>query len=261
MLKALWAYRHFVLSAIKSELKGRFARSRLGALWFILHPLAHAAVLALVLAEVLSARLPEAPSKAAYALYLLAGTTAWALFSEIVSRCTGIFIEYSSVLRKIAFPRICLPVIVGGSALLHHALVLLAIVTVFLLLGVVPSGAIGMVALGAVLIAAFGFGLGVMLGILNVFTRDVAQVLGIVLQFWFWLTPIVYTREMLPPHLRGFIDLNPLYPMVRIYQDALVWNRLPEGYALVWPAALALALLIGSLLLFRRASADLVDAL
>jgi lipopolysaccharide transport system permease protein len=261
MLKRVWAYRHFILSSIKSELKGRFARSRLGALWFILHPLAQAAVLALVLAEVLAARLPEAPSKAAYALYLMAGTAAWSLFSEIVSRCTGIFIEYSSVLRKIAFPRICLPVIVGGSALVHHALLLLAVVAVFLLFGVVPSPVISTLVIGAALIAAFAFGLGVLLGIFNVFTRDIAQVLGIVLQFWFWLTPIVYTREMLPAHLRRFIDLNPLYPMVRMYQDALVWNRVPEWPALVWPTVLALSLMVGSLVLFRRATADLVDAL
>ena len=261
MLTALWAYRYFVLSAIRSELKGRFVRSRLGAVWFILHPLAYAAVLALVLAEVLSARLPQAPSPSAYALYLLAGTAAWTLFNEIVTRCTVIFIEYASVLRKIAFPRICLPVIVGGSALLNHALLLLAIVVVFLLFGVMPSAAMAMIAVGAVLIAAFAFGLGVLLGVFNVFMRDVAQVLGIVLQFWFWLTPIVYTREMLPERLRWLIDLNPLYPMVRMYQDALVWNRLPAWDALLWPAALAFTLLAGSLALFRRASADLVDAL
>ena len=84
MLLSLWRYRHFVHSSIRAEFLGRFARSKLGALWMILNPLAQATIFAVVLSEVLAAKLPHSDNKAAYAIYLIAGTAAWGLFAEIL---------------------------------------------------------------------------------------------------------------------------------------------------------------------------------
>lgn len=261
MLLALWHYRHFILSSIRSELKTRFARSRLGALWFIVHPLAQATIFALVLSEVLGARLPNIENKSAYPIYLMAGMAAWGLFSEILNRCLNIFIEYSGTLKKISFPRLCLPVIVWGSALLNHFLLLLAIAFVFLFFGHYPGVAWLVIPLGILLISLFAFGLGVMLGIFNIFTRDVGQVMGVILQIWFWLTPIVYPFEIIPKNLRWLAELNPMVPLVRIYQDALLYNRWPD-FTLLWlPACVALGLFIVSFIIFRKASPEMVDAL
>lgn len=261
MLLALWHYRHFILSSIRGELKGRFARSRLGALWFILHPLAQATIFALVLAEVLGAKLPNIENKAAYPIYLMAGTAAWGLFSEILNRCLNIFIEYSSMLKKISFPRLCLPVIVWGSALMNHVLLLLAIAFVFLFFGHYPGIAWLIIPLGILLISVFAFGLGVMLGIFNVFTRDVRQVMSVVMQIWFWLTPVVYPYEIIPQNLRWLADINPMVPLVRIYQDALLYNRWPDFNLLWLPAIVAIALFMLSFVLFRKASPEMVDVL
>ncbi len=86
MFSALWRYRHFVLTSILGDLRGRFVRSRLGLFWSILHPLAQATIFALVLAEVLGAKLAGIDNKAAYPIYLMAGMAAWGLFSEICDR-------------------------------------------------------------------------------------------------------------------------------------------------------------------------------
>lgn len=261
MFGALWQYRHFIVASILGELKGRFARSRLGLLWSVLHPLAQATIFAIVLAEVLGAKLAGVDNKAAYAIYLMSGMAAWGLFSEILNRCLSVFIEYAGTLKKIAFPRICLPVIVGGSALLNHVLLLAAIVVVFLFFGHYPTVTWLVLPLGVLLISMFAFGLGVMLGIFNVFSRDVGQVVSVVLQIWFWLTPIVYTRDIVPDHLRWLLELNPMVPLVGIYQDALVFERWPDFTALTIPTLLAVMLFAGAFLLFRRAGAELVDVL
>ncbi|MBK7665049.1 MAG: ABC transporter permease [Sterolibacteriaceae bacterium] len=261
LLLNLWAYRHFIVASIKSEQIRRFARSSLGALWFILHPIAQSAIFALVLSEVLSAKLPGIANKAGYAIYLMAGMAAWGLFAEIVTRSTTIFIEYSSALKKIAFPRMCLPVIVGGSALFNHVLLLAAICIVFAFFDHWPGRAWVVLPLGIVLIAMFAFGLGVLLGVFNVFARDVGQVFGIVIQIWFWLTPIVYTIDALPKHMKWLADANPMGPLVRVYQEAMVYNALPNWASLVIPASIAAGLFILSFIVFKRASADLVDAL
>ena len=132
MLRNLWRYRYFILSSIRAEMKGRFARSRLGGLWFLLNPLAQALIFSIVLSQVLRARLPDTDVDAAYPIYLLSGLAAWTLFSEILGRSTTIFIEQAAVMKKIAFPRLCLPVIVWGSALTSHVLLVAAILVVFL---------------------------------------------------------------------------------------------------------------------------------
>lgn len=250
-----------MLSSIKAEFRGRFARSKLGALWMILNPLAQATIFAIVLSEFLGARLPNSTNKADYPIYLMAGTAAWGLFSEIVTRCTTVFIDYSNTLKKIAFPRLCLPMIVGGSAIINHLLLLIAISVVFLFFNHFPQTAWVALPVGMALIIMFAFGLGILLGLLNVFSRDVGQVLGIVMQLWFWLTPVVYTADSLPKKFRFLAEFNPMAGLVKIYQDALLYGKFPDWSSLMIPFICVTSLFLFSFWIFRRASADLVDAL
>ncbi|RWC92550.1 MAG: ABC transporter permease [Mesorhizobium sp.] len=261
MFRSLWQYRHFIISSIRGDLRGRFVRSRLGGLWFILHPLAQAVIFSIVLSEVLKARLPDTETPAAYPIYLLSGMAAWTLFSEILTRSMTVFIEQAPVMKKIAFPRLCLPVIVGGSALINQLLLLVALFIIFIFLGHLPGRALILLPLGIVLIAAIGFGLGVILGVMNVFVRDTAQVMTIVLNLWYWLTPIVYPANVLPEQYRFMVDLNPIAPLVALYQDALLFNRWPNPESLIMPAILGLVSMAFAMVFFRRASPELIDVL
>lgn len=261
MLISLWRYRYFIASSIRGDLKGRFARSKLGALWFVLHPLAQALIFAIVLSEVLGARLPGTDNDSAYAIYLLSGMAAWSLFAEILNRSIVIFLEQAGAMKKIAFPRLCLPVIVWGSALVNHVLLVAAILVVFAFLGHFPGAALLVLPLGIALISAFAFGIGVLCGTLNVFSRDVAQVMSVVLQLWFWLTPVVYPANVVPENLRWVVELNPMVPLVQIYQNALLHNLWPDPISLSYPAVAAVVAVALSFTVFRRASPELVDAL
>ena len=261
MLKSLWHYRHFIASSIRGDLKGRFARSKLGAFWFVLHPLAQALIFAIVLSEVLGARLANVQTPSAYPIYLLAGTAAWGLFAEILNRSISIFLEQAGAMKKIAFPRLCLPVIVWGSALVNHLLLLVAIFVVFAFLGNIPGSAVLALPIGIALISAFAFGIGVLCGTLNVFARDVAQVMTVVLQLWFWLTPVVYPIGVVPEHLRWIVALNPMLPLVQIYQNALLRNEWPDPAGLIYPAIAAVLAVAVAFVVFKRASPELVDAL
>ncbi len=261
-LGSAWRYRHFIASSIRAEIRARFVRSRLGGMWMIIHPLAQAAILALVLAEIMSAKLPGvANARFGYALYLLSGMLGWSLFAELVTRCLTLFIDNGNLLKKMQFPRICLPLIAAGSALLNNALLFAAIVGVFALLGHVPGVQIAWVPVLMLLTLAIGVGVGLLLGVINVFVRDVGQVVPVALQFGFWLAPIAYTPDIVPAALRRLIYLNPVTPIVQGYQDALLFDQVPDLRALVLLALCALALLAAALALFRRASAEMADVL
>nr|VFK56577.1 MAG: lipopolysaccharide transport system permease protein [Candidatus Kentron sp. TC] len=261
MLHSLWRYRHFVSSSVRNDLVTRFARSRLGGLWMIINPLAQVAIYALILSNILSARLPGIDNKYAYAIYLMAGLLAWTLFTEIINRCVNLFIEHGNLMKKMNFPRITLPAIVLGSNLVNNGLLLAAMLGIFLILGHHFSPTMLWLLPLTVILAGFSLGIGLVLGIMNVFLRDIGQVIPIILQVCFWFTPIVYPANIIPETYRYWLNLNPLYHFTSAYQNILVYDRFPRWEGLVVIGALALLLLLFSLFLFRRANEEMMDAL
>lgn len=261
MLSGAWQYRFFIISSIKTELRLKFVRSRLGGLWMVLHPLSQVVLFAFVLSAALSTKLPGIDNRYSYAIYLMSGILGWSLFSEIVNRCLTMFIDNANLLKKLQFPRITLPLIATGSVLVNNILLLAAILLIFGALGHLPSAAIAWLPVLILINIALALGLGLVLGVLNVFVRDVGQVVPVVMQFLFWLTPIVYMADIIPVQFRVWLVLNPLIPIINGYHDILLYRQAPEWLALAAVAIMAAVMLAFALLLFRRANAEMVDQL
>jgi len=261
MFSSLWQYRHFVISSIKNELKSRFARSKLGGLWMLINPLAQVLIYALILSNILAAKLPGIDNKYAYAIYLMAGLLAWNLFSEIIGRCLNIFIEQGNLLKKMNFPRITLPTIVVGSCLLNNVLLFIAMLGVFLALGHQFSWVMLWLIPLTVIVVMLAIGIGLVLGIINVFLRDIGQAFPIILQVWFWFTPIVYPVNIIPGSYRELLRLNPMFSITEAYHQILVYGKPPAMGDIAIITGIALALMLLSLFLFRRASPEMVDVL
>ncbi|EKT4485187.1 ABC transporter permease [Pseudomonas putida] len=261
MLRGVWDYRGFILTSIKNEFISRFARSKLGGLWMIIHPLAQVAIYALILSNVLGARLPGIDNKYAYALYLIAGILAWNLFAEIVGRCLTVFIDQGNLMKKMRFPRIALPVIVVGSCLLNNLLLFVAVMIIFAVLGHSPNVQMFWLLPLTLVVVALAVGLGLVLGVMNVFLRDIGQVVPIILQVWFWFTPIVYSVSIVPDYLKGTLDINPMYAIVTAYHNVMVYKLAPDITELGITVGIALGLMVLGLFLFRRASSEMVDSL
>ncbi len=221
----------------------------------VIHPLAQVLIFSTILSEVLSAKLPGIDNKYAYALYLMAGTLCWTLFVETLSKCMNLFIDNGNLMKKMAFPRICLPLVAGGTVLVNNLLLFAAILAVFAILGHYPGIQVLWLPLLIAITLLLSLGIGLLLGVLNVFVRDIGQVVPVVLQAMFWLTPVVYSLNILPEQYRHWFKLNPLYPLVTSYQNVLVFGE-------VMPVVLAACVLLPlALVAFRRASPEMVDAL
>lgn len=261
VVRSVWSYRYFILSSIKNDLRARFTRSKLGGLWMIIHPLAQVLIFALILSEVLSAKLPGIDNKYAYALYLMAGMAFWTLFAETVSRCLNLFIDNGNLMKKMAFPRMCLPIIAGGTMLVSNLLLILAIFGVFAVLGHYPNIQVVWLPVLVMITLALALSLGTLLGVINVFMRDLGQVIPVVLNALFWLTPIVYNLAALPPQLQASFRLNPLLALVSSYQNVLVYGRPPLWGDMLGLLLATAALASLALVMFRKASAEMVDAL
>ena len=261
LFKPLWAYRSFILGSVKREFQSKYRNSLLGAAWTVINPLAMIVVYTVIFSQIMRAKLPGADSTFGYSIYLCAGLLTWGLFAEITGRAQNTFLENANLLKKLNFPRLCLPVVVVASAALNFSMIF-GLFTLFLLVsGNFPGVAyLAVLPLLAILLA-FAIGLGMMLGVLNVFFRDVGQFFGIFVQFWFWLTPIVYPVNVLPTSAQNLMAYNPMAPLLAGFQAVLVMGQWPQWASLLYPAVLAALLCLLSLRLFRRHAGDMVDEL
>jgi lipopolysaccharide transport system permease protein len=261
MLRSLWGFRGFILSSVKREFQSKYRNSLLGALWMVINPLAMILVYTVIFSQVMSAKLPGVDSTFSYSIYLCAGILTWGFFAEITGRAQNMFLEQANLLKKLSFPRLCLPVIVVVNASLNFAIIFTLFTFFLLLSGNFPGWSFLALVPVLAIQTAFAIGLGMSLGVLNVFFRDVGQFFGVVLQFWFWLTPIIYPITILPERFRPMMSLNPMASLVEAYQNILVSNQWPDWNKLLPIVLLAILLCILSLHLFRKHSGEMVDEL
>ena len=261
LLRGLHAYRGFILGTVKREFQSKYRTSTLGAAWSVINPLAMIVVYTVIFSQIMRSRLPGVESAFGYSVFLCAGVLTWGLFAEITARTQNVFLENASLLKKISFPRISLPVIVILNAGLNFSIVF-GIFTIFLILsGNFPGWVFFGVLPILVIQILFSVGLGMVLGVLNVFFRDVGQFFNIALQFWFWLTPIVYPADILPQHVRSLLVFNPMAPLIQAYQGILVLGQWPHWESLLPVMLTSLAFCSLGLHLFRKHVGEIVDEL
>src|SRR5690606_8578362 len=114
-------YRGFIVSSVKREFQLKYRNSMLGAAWAVLQPLSMILVYTIIFSQIMRARLPGVESSFGYSIYLCAGVLSWGLFTEISSRSVNMFLDNANLLKKLSFPRLCLPVTLVSTALVNFA--------------------------------------------------------------------------------------------------------------------------------------------
>ena len=261
MLRALWAYRGFITGSVKREFQSKYRNSLLGAAWTVLNPLAMIIVYTVIFSQVMRAKLPGVDSTFAYSIYLCAGVLTWGLFAEILGRGQNVFLEHANMIKKLSFPRICLPTIVVLNAGLNFGIIFGLFSTFLLISGNFPGWPYLAIFPVLLILILFSIGLAIIIGVLNVFFRDVGHFFGIFLQFWFWLTPIVYPATILPEKVKPLISLNPMATIIAAFQGILVTGTLPDWGSLLPITLLSIALCIFGMRLFRKRAGEMVDEL
>ena len=261
MLRALWHSRGFIQGSVQRDFQAKYRNTMFGAAWTVINPLAMIVVYTVIFSEVMQSKLPGDVSRFGYSIYLCAGILSWGLFAEITTRGQQMFLDNANLMKKVSFPRICLPVIVVSNAVLNFAIIF-GLFTAFLILsGQFPGMVFALLLPLLLLVVALAIGLGLVLGVLNVFFRDVGQFFQIFIQFWFWFTPIVYPATILPPALREWLALNPMAPLIIAIQNVLLHGQAPDWLALLPTTLIALALCVLGLRLFRKRAGEMVDEL
>jgi ABC-2 type transport system permease protein len=232
----LIARRELLWNLTLRELRGRYKRSILGWGWSLLNPIAFMLIYTFAFSVVLRAVPPPGnPSGLqSYAFYLLCGLLPWTFFSISVMASMGSIVQNAALVGKVAFPREHLVISVVGAGLftLGIELVVLSIALLFAGNMVIPW--LPMVVLASFMLAIMATGFGLVLAAANVYFRDVSYLWTIVAQAWFFLTPIVYTPELVDAELGGHPEIlriyhnQPMAVVVRVYRNLLYDLRMPR---------------------------------
>lgn len=259
VIKVLWAYRGFIFGSVRREFQSKYHNSLLGIGWSIINPLAMIVVYTVIFSKVMGARLPGVGNGFAYSIYLCSGTLTWGFFADIVGRAQNMFLDNANLLKKVSFPRMTLPVVVIFNAGVGFSIIFCLFLIFLLVVGAWP----GWVSLAAFPVLAIelllAIGLGMVLGVLNVFFRDVGLLFGVILQFWFWFTPVVYPASILPERVKPLMSLNPMYPLVTACHEIFVAGSWPDWISLLYPLILGLVFCGLGLHLFRKNAGEMVD--
>lgn len=250
----------------KRDLKNRYAGSYAGVAWTIGVPLLYATINVIVFTALMSGRMGARYGDIPFALFYFVPFSLWIFFSEVVGRSTGILREYDYLISKMAFPFWVLPLVPVASAMLSQAI----IVAIFLGLikyNATPVGsAAGLYILLWLICLVFTLGIAYAVSALSIYISDLVQIVPVVINILFWLTPILYPATLVEDHgalwVRKIImDYNPFYYLVEASRHAVFGTAAIDWHALFYLALLALVTLLGGLSLFRKLKSGFADVI
>ena len=247
IIKELVQYREMIFNLVKKDLRGRYKGSVFGFLWTFINPLLQLCVYTMVFSVILRAGIEK------YYLFLFVALIPWMFFSTSVTTGSNIIIQEKNLVTKIYFPREVLPVALVTSSFVNMLYSFIIVLAAVVLLGdnVCFSA---WLALPLIMLVEYIFALGctLLFSAITVYFRDMQHILGIVTMAWQFLTPIMYSVDMVPEGLMTFFMANPMTPIIIAFRDVLYYGRFPELGMLFIPFVESVVLLIVSEALFHR---------
>lgn len=240
--------------------QSRFIGTGAGAVWSVLHPLATVLVFWLVFSLGFKA---QGPNSVPFVIYFMTAYLPWLFVSEALSTSVVTVVANRHLVKKMVFPTETLPMVeILASTFAHLILVGFTILLLFIH-GITPGWWSLQIVYAYFCAAVLSLGLGWLLAAVNVFHRDVGQSLTTVLNFWFWMTPIVWSVDMVPERWQMLLNLNPMLHVAESYRVALLYNRPvwedPVQLLVFW--GLALGLGFCGAYVFRRLKPEFADVL
>jgi lipopolysaccharide transport system permease protein len=256
-LAELWEYRELVGFLTWREIKVRYAQTALGVAWAVLQPL-----LTMVVFTVFFGALARVPSDGVpYALFSFTALLPWTFFAQGLSLAANGVVLNQQLVTKVYFPRMAIPIAIVLSGLLDLAIAFVVLLGLMLYHGV----SFGARALWVVPLVALAFvtclGAGLWLSALNVRFRDVRYVVPFVVQTWLLATPVAYPSSLIPEPWRTVYGVNPMAGVVEGFRWALLGTPTRPGPMILISSLVAIAILIGGALSFRRMEQSFADVI
>jgi lipopolysaccharide transport system permease protein len=252
----LWRHRELATFLALRDVKVRYKQAVFGVAWAVLQPLAGVVVFTVVFG-----RLANVPSDGIpYPLFALIGVAAWSYTSNGVARAAESLVSNSALVTKVYFPRLLAPLAAILPGLLDLLFSLLAVGVFLAIFRVRPTWAIVTLPLWLLMMMVTVLGVGLWLGTLNVSYRDIGQAIALLIQMWFFITPVAYPSSIVPSAWRALYFVNPMAGMVEGFRWALSGTPGPGAYVVISLSTMAL-LFVSGIALFQHGERRFADVI
>lgn len=232
MLANVCFNRHILWRMAVTQLKVKYSGSILGISWAVLNPLLIMAAISFVFTIILKIEINSFP------LFALAGIFPWMFFSNAVFEAAFCMLSYQNILRQFNLPREFIPLSSVLANFLNFLIGWCVVYPIFLFFNPGIISLLPFLILIVVLNFLFVCGLGLILSVLNVFFKDIGHLLNVLLMFWFWITPVFYSLDMIPKGFKWVFSINPMAYYVVCYRDIVFRGNMPDAFvffgALAW---------------------------
>lgn len=254
--KELWQYRELAYFFVWRDLKVRYKQTALGALWAIFQPF-----VAMVVFSVFFGKLARMPSDGIpYPIFVYSGLILWNYFSFSLSHAAGSMVENASIIKKIYFPRLIIPIASSLIGLIDFGIAALILVGLMFYYHFIPS-ILAFIYLPALLVITFltAVGVGSFLASVNVKYRDVRYAMPFLIQMLLFVTPVIYPVSMVEERFRWLLALNPMSSVIETVRVLLFRQGSIDSLMLLSSAGMALILFVCGIVYFRRAEQFFAD--
>ena len=272
----IWNSRELLQNLTNREVRGKYRRTALGQLWSLANPISAILIYTFIFSFIfrLPAQVGDPSGIDNYALWLVCGLLPWLFFNRVLSLGVDSLVANAGLIQKVYFPRIVLPLSLTNATFFTWLLEMGVLVVAMSLFGSFVLPWLPLLALFMALFALFSVGVAMVLSIVNVYFRDLSYLLTIVLQFWFYLTPILYPVELVVTQsdrlgglagtsitLVDLYRLNPVEGFIEIFRNLLYDNRAPELATVLIAVAWALAAFVAGVWMYSKKEKELAELL
>jgi lipopolysaccharide transport system permease protein len=260
-----WAKFDLLRTLVRRDLEARYKGSALGNLWPLLNQLSQLLIYTYVFSIVLKVKLSLQGLPAnnlTFGLWLFAGLLPWIAFTGGLTQAAGSVVRHPNLVKKVVFPLALLPLVPVLSAFIESAFGLMALIVFVAVSSQTLHNTLGLLPLIWITQLLLTAGLGYLAAGLTVFLRDIPQTLGVVLNIWLYLTPIIYPASLIPKQWRTWVFwLNPMTAITEVYRDLILVGEVKHWGE--WGVASVVSLLVfyGGLTVYRRLRIAFADVL
>lgn len=254
--------KHNILLAFsfaKRDFKERYVGTGLGQLWYILSPIITIFIYTVIFSDFMKMKMNIIDNSYAYSIYLVPGLLSWGAFSMIIMRLNTSFFEKAGLIKKINVPMYTFQLSIMLTELfLFFVAILLGIVFLLIVNHNVTWVFLWMIPI-MILQTLLAFGIGVILSLFTPFFKDLKEAIPVIIQLWFWMTPVIYMKEMLASSYPSLLIYNPFYYFVEIYQNIFLYSKAPETNSLIIILIMTLSSLLIAGFLYKKMISTIKD--
>lgn len=253
-LSLLWERRALLWIWLQFNIEARYSQRVLGILWIILLPIATSVVLSFAFTQFLRIQI-DVP----FISFYMAAMIPYTLFSNGVINSTSAVVSRIRIVAQVYFPREILVLLTLGEAVVDFCFAFAAMLVINLLVGVSPNVNFIYLPLLLLTLVVMTLGLMFLVSSLTVMVRDIPQLLHVIMQLLFYVTPIIYPIDRFPENLRFLFVVNPIAPIMQGFRDIIAYGRAPDLVSLHYSIVFAGVALVVGYSTFKSFETEMAD--